>query len=424
MELIKTLNIFKEAYHWLYKKLYIQGWWKALLSIICFLNKIKKNKKKKPVDKKATIGRTNCHWYIFDLSKKANTWFKQMRKSMRTTGDHSLWWSFVWDWPSNITTELKDFRSGHHQFSPMMQYDFEDEVTQVWSYRDRLMLHLILRIIKPTFKHVISPLCMHLDGPSAIKQITQDIKTALNFGDYNYFLRLDIRSYYASIDHRILLDQLLQNYDDPRLRHYFDAIVTTGIDCGGQVILPKKGIPLRSSLSPFFGALYLNALDRAFENRKGIFYRRYQDDIIILVSNKRQYTKARKRVFTILQGLRLKLSPHKSKMGRLKKGFHFLGVDFGVTRISQRQTQVATVNLHSRSCRRALDKVEALRHDAVHPANIQRYLIRWATWWQTITKLERLELIFRWVYFTEPFQPSSVWLGRGLLMDSDYDGLC
>jgi len=261
---------------------------------------------------------------------------------------------------------------------------------------------------------------MHLKGPSSIKYITQDIKGALNNGRYSYCLRLDIRSYYASINHRLLLDQLYKHYDDPILHYYFEAIVTTGVDCGGQVILPKCGIPIRSSLSPFFGALYLTNLDRAFENCRNIFYRRYMDDIIILVENKRQYTKARKRLFETLKELKLKISPHKTRMGKLKGGFHFLGVNFEVSRNPHRKTQVATVDIHARTCRRALDNVQAMRRNAVYPVNIQRYLLKWATWWQTVTQLERFALIYRWVRFTEHVQHSSVWLGRGLLINSPY----
>jgi hypothetical protein len=55
------------------------------------------------------------------------------------------------------------------------------------------------------------------------------------------------------------------------------------------MILSKHGIPIHSSLSPFFSALYLTNLDRALESRRKIFYRRYMDDIIILVENKRQH---------------------------------------------------------------------------------------------------------------------------------------
>jgi hypothetical protein len=142
------------------------------------------------------------------------------------------------------------------------------------------------------------------------------------------------------------------------------------------------------------------------------------DDIIILVENKRPYAKARKRVFKILKELKLKLSPHKSRIGALKGEFHFLGCNFEVSRNPQRQTQVVIVDIHDRSCRRALDNVQAMRKNAAHPVNIQRYLLKWATWWQTVTQLERFALICRWILFTERFQHSSVWLGRGLLVRS------
>jgi hypothetical protein len=90
--------------------------------------------------------------------------------------------------------------------------------------------------------------------------------------------------------------------------------------------------------------------------------------------------------------------------GALKGGFHFLGVNFEVSRNPQRQTQVTTVDIHDRTCRRALDKVQAMSADAVNPAKIQRYLSLWASWWCSVTKLERFALIYRWVSFTGRFQ--------------------
>lgn len=360
-------------------------------------------------------------WLYFALFQKAAKWYARMRKRLRLASERSPWWDFTWYWTSSIAARLKTFRIGQHRFSPLIQYHFKDETIQVWSYPDRLALHLILKIIQPTWKYVISPLCLHLKGPSSIKNITQDIKTALNTGNFEYCLRIDIKSYYASIDHKILLNQLCSNYVDPKLRRYFEAIVTTGIDCGGQIILPKKGIPLRSSLSPFFGALYLTALDRAFENCPDVFYRRFMDDILILVKNKRQYAKARKRVFAILRDLKLKVSPHKTRMGLLKKGFHFLGVNFEAARTLQGKIQEAAVDIHPRSCRRALDKVQAMRENSVNPAKIQRYLSLWAAWWRSIVKLDRFRLLYTWVMTVKTTSLTSyVWYGSGLLLGTPY----
>ena len=367
------------------------------------------------------VQHTKYQWNMIILFQKAHEWCERMRKRLRTADEHSPWWPFICYWKVYLATWLRNFRMGQHQFSPIIQYHFKDEIIQVWSYLDRLMLHLILKIIKPTFKHVISPLCLHLKGPSIIKNITQEIKSALNTKNFNYCLRIDIKSYYASINHKILLEQLYNNYDDPILRHYFEAIVTSGIDCDGQVVLPKRGIPIRSSLSPFFGALYLTALDRAFENRSNIFYRRYMDDIIILVRNKHQYAKARKRLFSILKELKLQISPKKTRMGLLKKGFHFLGVKFEVTRIPQRETQVATVDIHERSCRRALGNVQAMQKDAVNAAKIQRYLSLWATWWKSVIRSDRFKLLYTWLCYTKYSQETScMWFGRDLLLGTPY----
>jgi hypothetical protein len=83
------------------------------------------------------------------------------------------------------------------------------------------------------------------------------------------------------------------------------------------------------------------------------------DDILILTETKKQFSKAKKRTFQILRNLRLTVSSHKSRIGKLDADFHFLGVNFALTRISQSKSQV-DVRVHSRTPRRALDKVKAL----------------------------------------------------------------
>ncbi len=293
---------------------------------------------------------------------------------------------------------------------------FKDEIVQVWNYLDRLMIHLLYERIKPTFKHVISPLCLHLSGPSVIKKISADIKTALDSQDYAYVMRLDIRGYYANIHHDLLLAQLQTHYQDPLLHTYFEAIVNAAVDKYGDCHVPRQGIPRRSSLSPFFGALYLSALDNAFTQRKGMMYRRYMDDIIILIDTPRHYRNAKKQLFTILRSLRLQLSPSKTRMGTLKKGFHFLGVNIEVPRSPQGKIQ-SSLMVHSRTCRRALDRLNALREDAVHPAKIQCYLIRWARWWHAVVGDTEKNLLAQWILFAEEDNPFGAWLARGLLLE-------
>ena len=126
--------------------------------------------------------------------KAAVTWYKAMRKRLDMIDECSNWWFFAPFWSVRIKYWLENFLAGKHQFTPMMQYKFTDGVIRVWSYLDRLIMHLLLMHIKPVFKHIISPLCLHLAGPSAIKGATARIKAALSSWRYHYVIRADIKS--------------------------------------------------------------------------------------------------------------------------------------------------------------------------------------------------------------------------------------
>ena len=149
----------------------------------------------------------------------ATKWHDKMRRRYRTAKEGSNWWIFIPRWDADIDHWLADFCAGNHRFSPMTKYKFSDGAAIVWEHLDRLIMHLIYLLIKPTFKHIISPLCSHLKGPSVIKGLTAQIKAALATQQFNYVMRVDIKSYYASINHRILLQQINNNFDDPGLTH-------------------------------------------------------------------------------------------------------------------------------------------------------------------------------------------------------------
>ena len=139
------------------------------------------------------------------------------------------------------------------------------------------------------------------------------------------------------------------------------------------------------------------------------------DDILILFQNKRHYRKGRRILFNVLDSLKLSLSSRKTWMGEITQGFHFLGIDFAVAK-PEVKTQLR-VTIHPRSCTRALDKVNALTEDAVHPATIQSYLAAWARWWaNTAGPLTFQSLLIAWVNHVRERDPSQAWLGTGLVL--------
>ncbi len=281
---------------------------------------------------------------------------------------------------------------------PIIGYHFYGHCEAFSSFQDTLVQKVLYRIIKPTFKAIISSACRHLSGPNEIKHITHEITERLTQQDDRFVIRTDIKSYYASIDHHRLKKMIGQHYDDPRVVKYLCDTIEAPIDRGGWYETPTHGIPRKSSLSGFFAALFLKPLDQCFDQRKDLFYCRYNDDILILCQTKRQYARAKRKLKNTIQQLKLQLAPTKTRMGHIESGFHFLGINFSVARtLESPQKNVSPknqveVSLHPRSIHRSIDKAKLMQEE-VHalnnapasgagpPAEVQSYVYRWANWW-------------------------------------------
>ena len=265
-----------------------------------------------------------------------------------------------------------------------------------------MIQRILYVLIKPTFKYIIEKTCLHLGGPSAIKKAADHIEQALKQTPYRYLIRTDIKSYYASINHSILKDQIRAEFDDPKVLHPFCNIIDVPIDYGGYLRTPQTGIPRKSSFSSFFVALYLKPLDIWCASHPHIFYCRYNDDIILLCRSKRQCAKAKRALKNILNQLKLRLAPTKTKIGLIDKGFHFLGMNFEVAQTPQKvhttqnledtlttqkerpvqpAYQDVRVSLHPQSYHRSIDQWKIRREGVGNPTEAQIYLKRWARWW-------------------------------------------
>ena len=275
---------------------------------------------------------------------------------------HHHYWQFHWAWQKHKHTLAQKLHRGRYGFQPLIGSIADHPIEPRWRFEDRWALRCIWLIIKPTLKHIISKHCLHLQGPNGVYTAHTWITNVLKAKPYHYILRLDIKGYYASINHQILYQQLQDQFDDPRLLRYFKDIVFYDIERFGYSTPAKQGIPRQSSLSGFFAALYLSPLDQCFENRTGMCYLRYNDDIIILTQSKRQYAKAKRDVNRILSQLKLSLSKSKSYMGPIKHGFHFLGYQYtpavlhSVPRSRSEHQVTWKVSLHRRTFHRAIDK--------------------------------------------------------------------
>jgi RNA-directed DNA polymerase len=111
------------------------------------------------------------------------------------------------------------------------------------------------------------------------------------------------------------------------------------VEWGGSHQDIKRIIPREASLSPLLGAFYLLDLDRRMEGLD-VKYFRYMDDILILAPTRWKLKKAIRVLNETFSELKLEKHTDKTSMGRIEKGFDFLGYHFSPKGLSVAQKTI------------------------------------------------------------------------------------
>jgi RNA-directed DNA polymerase len=92
----------------------------------------------------------------------------------------------------------------------------------------------------------------------------------------SWFLKLDFRKYFDSLDHILLKKQLEKLYKDRRLLKIFESIIDS------YCVLENKGVPIGNLTSQYFANHYLAQLDHYVKEVLKIrAYLRYMDDLVL-----------------------------------------------------------------------------------------------------------------------------------------------
>ena len=100
---------------------------------------------------------------------------------------------------------------------------------------------------------------------------------------------------------------------------------TTAIDTK-EYKLMTKGISKGCPLSPLMGAIILKSLDNKISEKNNVLYIRYMDDWVILTKTKVVLRKYIKLMHQTIK--KFKLAFDKTYIGKISKGFDFLGYRF------------------------------------------------------------------------------------------------
>ncbi len=158
----------------------------------------------------------------------------------------------------------------------------------------------------------------------AVKTFQYFAKIA-QFGNFKqiYVLKMDIRKYFDSVDHSILLRLLEERVLCPKTMN----IIKEVINSFENKSVSGKGIPLGNVTSQVFANIYLHKMDIYIKNKlKCNLYIRYNDDLLVVVNSYQRLNGIKNEIIDYsLKNLKLNIPKEKTSIKKLRWGVDFLG---------------------------------------------------------------------------------------------------
>lgn len=225
-----------------------------------------------------------------------------------------------------FTLKTKNYKhGGYFEFyvnDPKRRHIHKAEVS------DRIVHHLAYSYLYPlfdkTFIHDSYSCRLNKGTHKAVKRLEKYARiVSRNYTQDCWVLKLDIKQFFASVDHEILAKIIIRKVKDENIFWLINEILAsfrTDKDRG-------VGIPLGNLTSQIFANIYLNELDQFIKhNLKIKYYIRYADDFLILNSERLQLKPHLIAVGNFLvSSLRLQLHPKKIILRKSKRGIDFCG---------------------------------------------------------------------------------------------------
>jgi RNA-directed DNA polymerase len=250
----------------------------------------------------------------------------------------------------------------------------DGETLHLWSSQDALVLKMLAMALPEAL--ALSSLCTHIKGHGGLKATVSALQAGLP--GYTYVMKTDVKGYYESIDHTILLKQLDKDIANPFIWRLLVQFVKRTVERGGTFKSITCGISRGCPLSPIIAAYYLKGLDEQMEGDPRYFYRRYMDDVIILAKSRWHLRKAISTVNQHFHQLKVEQAPDKTFIGKISKGFDFLGYHFDGKQLTVAAKTVEKHVLHYRQLYEQLSKKKATSIEMATVLGL--YVKRWQRW--------------------------------------------
>ncbi len=204
-------------------------------------------------------------------------------------------------------------------------------------FEDRVFHHALFAYAGPVLERAMvdtSFACRAGKGPLAAVQRAQSAMRR-----WPWYVKVDVRGYFDSIDHARLLDLLARRFKGAPVLMLFERVLATYCTRSG------KGLPIGTLASQYFANYYLDALDRLILEQLGARdHVRYMDDSVWWCDDREQAKEMLRRVSTFAREVCLVEIKETAQINHSRHGLSFLGYRIlpGTLRLSRRRRRSYT----------------------------------------------------------------------------------
>lgn len=185
------------------------------------------------------------------------------------------------------------------------------------AFREQVIHHALINVTHPVFERALI-----FDSYASRKSkgtYAALAKAKIFTHQYDWFLKLDVRKFFESINHNVLKKQLTRLFKEPAILNVFFQIIDS------YEASPNRGLPIGNLTSQYFANHFLSGLDHMIKEKLRIrAYVRYMDDLVLWDNDKAALKHAFEQIRQFVEG-ELKCALKPEQLNRSKLGLPFLG---------------------------------------------------------------------------------------------------
>lgn len=244
--------------------------------------------------------------------------FWKAAKSKRAKADCRAFQDRLDENVASLQAELLSGSVAVGEYHTFTIYDPKERTICAASFRERVLHHALMNVCEPVLERAAI-----FDSYACRKGRGQQVavRRAMGYARQNgWFLKMDIRKYFDSIDQDVLRGLLARKFKDAGVLEVFDRILAT------YQTAPGRGLPIGNLTSQHFANYYLAPLDRFLkEGLQCRSYVRYMDDFVVWGETAAELREVWRQVEDFLTTeLKLELKSN-VMLNRTERGMDFLG---------------------------------------------------------------------------------------------------